>query len=235
MTLKRLLGIACIALVAACSDNTAPDVGGLSLAKGGNGNGRSSSTETTDASASTMDPTKATDGSDEIASLEPMTCPYADALAGEPCVLRHASDAPPLATLETSFLAVQGRRAQIDFDWSDGEFYGKIIIPRDAQLLDESGQPLAKGESVLITVQLDPDQFLIRFGPHGSTFLGRNPALLIFDVRRADFGTAGPKGTQIWYQPHEGDEWNALASTWDIKNWAIEVPIFHFSNYAVAW
>ncbi len=224
MRFKPLLAFTVIAGLTACGDNTAPDLDGLSLARGGNRVAKSSDTGG-DGGGQVEDPI----------ALEPEQCPYPDVPDGEPCVLRHATDGPPLATLETSFVAVQGRRAQLDFDWSDGEWYGKVIIPRDAQLLDASGRPLAKGESVLITVELDPDRYLVRFGPHGSTFLGRNPALLIFDVERADFGTADPRATRIWYQPYEGDAWSALASTWDIKNWAIEVPIYHFSNYAVAW
>ena len=180
--LKRIACLTLLAVVAACSDNTAPQVDGLSLARGGRW-------ATTDAAA-TESSTTTPDSTDDVAVT--IGCPYTDVPDGEPCVLRHAADAPPLATLSTSFEVVQGRRQKFDFAYATGEWYGGMVIPKDAQLLDESGRPLERGERVLVTVEFDPDRYLVRFGPHGSTFLGGRPTQLVFNTEYADFGNADP-------------------------------------------
>ena len=162
--------------------------------------------------------------------------------AGELCVLRHEANAPPHLTLDTSFVAVQGQATKFDLRYDDGagnsvaSWFATIQIPRTAQLLDENGRALSKGERVDITVKIDPDgKFLVHLGPHGSVFPGRHPATIKFNIKYADLGKGAFEESRVWYQPQEGDEWGALESTLDVLAFWIEATLNHFSNYAVAW
>ncbi len=231
--LKRLSVLPLLLAVAACADNTAPQVEGMSLAKGG----RWATGKTTTAETSAATTEKTADG-----TAATLGCPCDDVLAGVHCMLRHEAGAPGHLTLDTSFVAVQGQATKFDLWYDDGSansvanWFATIQIPRTAQLLDETGLALSKGERVDISVKIDPDgKFLVHLGPHGSVFPGRHPATIRFNLKYADLGKGAFEGSQVWYQAQEGDEWGALESTLDIQAFWIEATIQHFSNYAVAW
>ena len=110
-----------------------------------------------------------------------------------------------------------------------------LTIPNDAQVLDEFGNVIPTGQEVEITVEVDLQKFLVHFGPHGSTFLGDNPAELWFKYQYADAEGQDVNSLRMWYQPVVGDEWTQLETEIDIFGYWARAKIYHFSNYAVAW
>jgi hypothetical protein len=78
-------------------------------------------------------------------------------------------------------------------------------------------------------------EFFVQFGPHGSTFLGRSPAELSFNLKFADLNGQEPAGLEVWYQPSAGTEWNPEPTTVDANGNRVLMDLYHFSNYAVAW
>jgi hypothetical protein len=154
-----------------------------------------------------------------------------------PTFIRFAAGAPPLETYDTSFVVTVGKLSgfYICFANTTTTFL-YVTIPKDAQFFDAAGNPLPRGDTVRISVQIDPVYASIQFGPHGSLFLGaRGPALLQVNYDFLDFGGRAPTDTHILYQPESGSTWTTLATQVDVdKKWLV-ASIYHFSNYAVAF
>jgi len=212
--------------IAACGDIQGP-IGetDIALARGGN------STTTTLTTDATVGSGAVNDG--------PIT--YAGDVP--PATITHSADAPPLQTYRTSFTAIQGEGNTFVVFYRDpwtsgnnqGDWYLKIDIPSDAELLNENGVPVPVGEAVEITVELDSTRFFVQFGPHGSTFLGRKPALLHFNLRYADYQGLDLDALQVWYQPNVAETWTAQPTEVNAKKHRLLMYLDHFSNYAVAW
>jgi len=212
----------CLGLAAtACSDSQAP-TGSLEIdfAKGGKAKVFDDYSGSSTAATETGDTTVAT------------TC------GGDgtgPSVLRQRADAPRLVEYQTSFTVIQGDKAEYTTYYEDGTKFMWFYIPHRAQLINEYGEPAARGEAVEVTVSIDPESFSISFGPHGSTFVQNFPAELYFSLAYADLGGCDPNNASVWYQPTTSDPWSDQASQWDYYNGWISTELYHFSNYAVAW
>ena len=208
-------------LLAACSDATAPTGPLPEFAKGG----RKAVEQ-----ATAVDPSLPEDetGTPDAATI---------------ITVQHLADAPPLQTYDTAFAAIQGQGNTFVVFYQDpwtadntqGDWFMKLDIPSDGQFVDENGVPYSYGEPVEITAQIDPTEFFVRFGPHGSMFEGRKPAVLSFNTTYADLGGADIKNLVLWYQPSDGDDWAAQPTAVDAKRNRIRTDLYHFSNYAVAW
>ena len=158
----------------------------------------------------------------------------------EPSPVRFASWAPPLETYDASFTLVQGTASAdtIFFQKRPGaterEPFMVLAIPATASFVDAAGVPLAKGSTVRLTVKVDREFVRLDFGPHGSRFV-KKPALLYIWWQNTDLQKRRPGDLHLWYQAEAGATWSALetdvsaASTW------LVAPLFHFSNYAVAY
>jgi hypothetical protein len=207
-------------LLAACSDATAPTEAVPAFAKGGRAGGRS-----TTVSASLPE--------DDASSPDSPTI----------ITIRHTAEAPPLQTYDTTFTAIQGQGNTFvvfyENPWTvydtPGDWFMRLDIPSDGQFVDENGVPYSYGEPVAITASIDPSEFFVRFGPHGSTFQGRKPAVLSFNTQFADLGGVDIKNLVLWYQPSNGEDWAAQPTAVDAKKNRIQTDLLHFSNYAVAW
>lgn len=155
--------------------------------------------------------------------------------------LAHVPSAPPLETLDTSFVVVQGRGGTFkvsylkDQDDSGPSWFLRISIPGTAELVDANGRSLIAGDTLRITVQIDPTRFLASFSPHGTQFLGMQPVTLAFNYTHADLSDRDPSDLEIWYQALGDDPWAPEPSSVDVRQNMVSMTLEHFSNYAVAW
>ncbi len=162
----------------------------------------------------------------------------ADSPAG---TLSQTANAPPLESNSATFAMVQGRGETFKISYVKGlgssgpSWFLRIRFPADAQFVDASGAPLAAGDSIEITLDVDPAQFYATFGPHGTRFPGGQPATLTFNYTYADLGGREPADLKIWYQPLPGDPWTPEPTVADVRNNTVTIELDHFSNYAVAW
>ncbi len=151
----------------------------------------------------------------------------------------HSLLAPPLTTYRGSFEAVQGRRTNFEILYTTGWTFLALEIPQSAQLVDETGRPLKRGEAVTITVDVDPVSYAVRFQPHGVTF-PRHPARLTFGLTHADWidhTLEDAEALDLWYQPTDTDSWTHQNKEIEFTiagQWAT-TELDHFSNYAIAW
>ena len=112
---------------------------------------------------------------------------------------------------------------------------------------DSAGNPLASGDSVLITVTVsDTANLIIQFAPSGLVFNPSRPARLWIKFRDADpdldedgFVTAADTtillGLQIWKEEQLGDPWSPLVSSVDTVEQEVEADVPGFTRYAVAY
>jgi hypothetical protein len=154
--------------------------------------------------------------------------------------LRFASWAPPLETYDTSFTLVQGTASAdtIYFKKRPGassrELFMVLVLPQTTTFVDPAGHPLRAGSTVRLTVKVDKNVVRLDFGPHGSTFT-RKPALLYVWWQNTDLQSRRGNDLQLWYQPNKDAAWNALATQVSAEFTWLVAPLYHFSNYAVAY
>jgi hypothetical protein len=164
---------------------------------------------------------------------------------GSPAMVEYAAWAPRLATHDTSFLIVVGREAvyTVPFvGWKPIPFL-KLVIPQAAEFFDGPGNQLKNGDTVRVTLSIDRVYAALTFGPHGSLFMGKHPATLYVNYYALaicgyvvhDRCARWPTTASIWYRPASSGVWTAQRTFTDIVSWWLVTPIYHFSNYAVAF
>ncbi len=119
--------------------------------------------------------------------------------------------------------------------YEDGFWFMSVLIPREGTFVDQYGNPYSDGDTVLITMDIDPVYFHVEFSPHGSTFQGKFPAVIQYSLTYADVEEEALSGLSVYYRPEAGNAWTALPTEWKWKSYWVEAPIDHFSGYAVAW
>jgi len=212
----------------ACSDQAGPTIDDpVAFAKGGRW---ATDTRATDVDAGTLP-----DGPVSTCSLagSDPTLP--------PCMLRHLADAPPLEAYSTSFTAVQGRWTYFVVHYleqaDDGTItkrpFMTVTIPWDAKFLGDDGKWMKNGDSVTVSVNLDPEYFHVEFGPHGSRM--RPAATLWFSLQYADMSQFDEGSATVYYRPDENTPWSSLNSEFHRIGGYLFTVMYHFSGYAVAW
>jgi len=164
-------------------------------------------------------------------------------------IIRQAVTAPRLQTYRMSFWAVRGRQTTIFVNyrrapgqWFPDQFL-RFKIPMNGLAAGAGGAPLPRGDSVLITMTIDTVLFKVDFQPSGLLFSTSSPALLAIWYKNAnpDLNEDGIVDATdealrdqlaFWYH---GKVWLKQWSKSDPTQLTVSGPIFHFSQYAVAW
>jgi hypothetical protein len=158
-----------------------------------------------------------------------------------PEVIAVKPGAPLLATTHASFWAVQGRRTGVIIEYRPsagqvaGEPFLEFTVPAGTQLVNPSGRPLARGDSIQITVHVVPGQLAAHFSPEGLAFTGKASAQLRISIAHGNLPVLPARQLAIWYQPCDGGAWEQQQSRIDRKRNMVVGDILHFSNYAVAY
>jgi hypothetical protein len=166
-------------------------------------------------------------------------------------LLSQSATAPPLQTYQLDFWAVEGRVTTARIDYQP-DLLGKVshflalTIPAQSQLVLPDGTPLAAGDSVLISLTVDPVLFKVRFEPHGLRFEVA-PAALVFHYGLANLDLDGngvinwvdqtlEAQLQLVYQADDAAPWSQVREqAKSVELNLIGAPLRHFSNYAVSW
>jgi len=162
-----------------------------------------------------------------------------------------SSSGPRLEAYELSFWAVRGREAKVSIDYvGDGQEAGAFLsfrVPADGLERRPDGSHMAWGDSVQITLSIDPTRLLVRYQPAGLVFNPTAPAELEMwygavrgdldgdgDVDEADaLIQQGRLG--IWYRQKAGQLWYPISSMHDTGREWFKTYLFHFSGYVVSW
>ena len=162
-------------------------------------------------------------------------------------IVRQGAAAPLLQAYSASFWAVRGTSRTLEIDYLGGEDFFRLDVPGDALLRRPDGSTIQQGDSVLISVEIDPSLMLFRFEPGGLVFDPAHPVRLRIDYSLADDdfdedGDTDPDDDAIetvwlsvWRQASAGANWVRLASVRDASLEDFEAELVQFSNYALAW
>ena len=164
-------------------------------------------------------------------------------------IIQQASTAPRLQTYRVSFWAKRGMQTTVAvfYRWAPGQWFPdpflRFRIPINGLLAGAGGVPLARGDSVLITMSIDTVLFSVDFQPSGVAFSPTSPAQLTIWYKNANPDLNGDgvvnadddaiqEQLAIWYH---GKVWFQQWSKSDTTNLSVSSPIYHFSQYAVGW
>jgi hypothetical protein len=166
-------------------------------------------------------------------------------------MLRQAPGAPALETYQVSFWACDGEAAAVAVNYlpvagqTVGQPFLRFSVPKNSMAMDANGKRLRRGDSVLITLTIDPVTFSVDFQPSGVWFSNGVPAQLTFWYQNADpdFNADGrvdamdaqlAQQLAVWGRAG-GRRWTVLPSTVDPTSPSVSTSVQHFSEYAVSW
>ena len=155
-------------------------------------------------------------------------------------ILRQSPAAPRLQTYQVSFWAKRGTQTTV-FDP-----FLRFRIPINGLVAGAGGVPLARGDSVRITLTIDTVLFNVDFQPSGVLFSTSSPAQLGIWYQDANPDLNGDavvdaldetlkEQLAIWYRGTRSDAWRQLWSKNDTTQELVTAALYHFSQYAVSW
>ncbi|HEV2670592.1 MAG TPA: hypothetical protein VGU74_05830 [Gemmatimonadales bacterium] len=167
-------------------------------------------------------------------------------------ILQQAATAPPLETYHVAFWLSRDKATQVIVRYrpaageSEGQPFLLFDVPKGALRTAGGGAKLAKKDSILITMTIDPASFLVDFQPSGVLFTSPKPATLVFWYQNAEQDLNGDgvvngadrvllDQLRIIYRRDGHAHWHRTRS---MKGWTwpyVFSPIRHFSSYAVSW
>ena len=155
-------------------------------------------------------------------------------------------DSPDAITTRTgSFWAVKGRDRELEIRYSDGEDFLEFRVSSVSLLRAPDGRTYQDGDSVLITVTVDPtNRIIVYFEPSGLIFNPTEPARLEMNYLKADDDIdhdgdhdgddeSLEARLQIWKQEQPGQPW-VPQNSFRIGGDEIEARIYSFTGFAMA-
>jgi len=193
--------------------------------------------------------------SDDVSgpSAPTVLAPLAQTVAGPQIhILQQRSSAPKLQAYKVSFWAYQGKPTTITVAYkpaagrSAGAPFLLFYVPRNGLVAGGGGSILDRGDSVAITLTIDPLAFSVDFQPSGVLFSERSPALLALYYENANPDLNGngvvdgydrklEAQLAIWTSTSTTSGWSKLLSANDTTRTVVASPLAHFSQYAVSW
>ena len=188
--------------------------------------------------------------------------PALEATAPEPLddarFARQGPTATPLETLQLSRWVVSGRRQTIEIDYTDPDGLAETdpTIVLEYLRLDFADKTLSRrpdgsafqaGDSVLVTITVDPVRFQIALEPSGLVFDAKDALKLRVRYQRADPDfdgngvvdaadeTVRTTWLGLWLQDGPTGLWSRIPAQHSLDSRKFDATLEHFSNYAVAW
>ena len=166
--------------------------------------------------------------------------------------LRQSPTAPPLETYQVSFVAWRRKSSTVTVNYQavDGQDVGQpfltLYIPKRGLVAGAGGVPLARGDSVIITITIDPVDFSVDLQPSGVLFSNNAPASLTLWYENADpdFNSDGVVDSTddalrqqltFYYQSAGSSTWTKHPSKNDPATPSVTGALYHFSEWALSW
>ncbi len=167
-------------------------------------------------------------------------------------ILQQSPAAPRLQTYQVSFWAKRGTQTTVFVNYrrAPGQFlpdpFLRFRIPINGLVAGAGGVPLARGDSVRITLTIDTVLFNLDFQPSGVLFSSASPAQLAIWYENASPDLNGDGVVDatdqalkdqlaIWYRGSRTQAWKQVWSKNDPSQEVVTAALYHFSQYAVGW
>jgi hypothetical protein len=154
-----------------------------------------------------------------------------------------SSNAVPVK--QASFWAVRGQNRKLELDYADGEEFLEFEVRNRSLLRRPDGTLFQEGDSILVTVTLDPtNRIIVFFEPSGLVFNPIDPARLKINYKEADDDIDGDgdedeedqqleAALRIWQQEQPGLPWMPTL-TFRIDDDDMEAHLLSFTGFAMA-
>ncbi|MGQ0703130.1 MAG: hypothetical protein ACT4PM_08370 [Gemmatimonadales bacterium] len=165
--------------------------------------------------------------------------------------LRFAGTAPPLESSLVTFWAVRGENREgrvffLDEQGQRGDEFVRLRVDATSLLQLPDGLPIAPGDSVLITILVDPNRLLVTLLPAGLVFSSARPAELRirYDKADPDYNDDGEVDSDdddvedrfaVWRQSLPGQPFVRLSSALFQSEQRVEASLVEFSRYAISY
>ncbi len=177
--------------------------------------------------------------------------PSAAKSSANPLFVQYSDDVAGLVPVDTGFWAVRGEKRELRLSFrqssgpGSGEEFLRFTVEDKSLLRYPDGRLVQDGDSVFISVHVDPATYAFRFEPSGLKFSTSDPAELRIryfhhdaDVNH-DGHVDGTDATlelrlRIWQQELTTDPWFALASHNKHSDDEIEADVRGFTGFALA-
>jgi hypothetical protein len=174
-------------------------------------------------------------------------------LTEELTFIRPAADAPPLANPSVQFYAKRGEDRDVFIYYrprpgeTDSTEFMHFRVRAEALLTRPNGTAFQPGDSVLISVNvIDPSRLILDFQPSGLRFSQDHPAELEISFEEADDDLDGDgdiddrdldneRKLSVWRQEAPGQPWYRMATIVEYELNEVDVDLFGFSGYAIAY
>jgi hypothetical protein len=167
-------------------------------------------------------------------------------------ILQQSPTAPPLETYQVSFWAYRGVETTVTVNYqpapgeSVGQPFLRLDIPQHGLKAGADGMKLNPGDSVAMTLTIDPVSFSVDFQPSGVLFSKHFPATLTMWYENANPDLNGDgvvdatdqtlaQQLTIWNYAVTKQAWLRLSSTNDPTQARVSIALYHFSQYAMSW
>jgi hypothetical protein len=167
-------------------------------------------------------------------------------------ILQQSPAAPRLQTYQVSFWARRGTQTTVFVNYRrrPGQWFPdpflRFRIPINGLVAGAGGVPLARGDSVRITLTIDTVSFNVDFQPSGVLFSTSSPAQLAIWYQDANPDLNGDgivdatdqalkDQLAIWYRGSKAGPWKQVWSKNDSSQEVVTAALYHFSQYAVCW
>lgn len=168
--------------------------------------------------------------------------------------LRFPADLIPLITREGSFWAVSGDNRELSLRYApqpgdgdeEGEEFLRFSVPGDALYARPDGTRFQRGDSIRITVRVDPqNRVLFEFEPSGLVFDPDHRPELKITYRRIGDDLNGDgrhdgsdddleRRLNMWKREQPGDPWHILGSIKLEEAKELEAKISSFTGFCIA-
>ncbi len=165
--------------------------------------------------------------------------------------LRFAGTATPLESSVVTFWAVNGEDREgrvffLDQQGQRGDEFVRLRVDATSLFRLPTGQSIAPGDSVLITIMVDPSRLVVTLLPSGLVFSSSRPAELRirYDKANLDYNDDGTVDSEdddaearfaIWRQSLPGQPFVRLGSVRFDDDKRVEANLTEFSRYAISY
>lgn len=164
-------------------------------------------------------------------------------------LLRQDDGAPAVQSYDVVFTVTRGHSHEIELKYDDGtgelEDFLELKFGENTLLQWPDGTPIEDGESVDITLTVDPSTFLFDLSPAGLVLSASDPLRIEVDYEHAnpDFngdGLVDELDEQIreqlgWWRQDEPALWTALETIHDLPEQSLRSQTDILENIAVSW
>lgn len=163
--------------------------------------------------------------------------------------IRQAPDAPPLASYAVQFTAVKGESKEIEVKYAgasgEPEDFLDIELHENSLLKWPDGTPIQDGESVAMSIVIDPETFLFTLRPAGLEFDPAWPLEIEIRYENADddFDEDGDidgeddsiRTSLGTFREDLADQWTPLLTENDSASGTLRARSKRLDNIAVSW